>query len=66
MPPRLPAGVDVVIAYEQERVSRLLVRVADPLLNPALVTKPVDLEDLVLAYLETKTPRVPPVLTDRT
>ena len=63
---RLPAGVDVVIAYEQERVSRLLVRAADPLLNPALVTKPVDLEDLVLAYLETKTPDVSPMTTGRT
>jgi ABC-2 type transport system ATP-binding protein len=63
---RLPAGVDVVIAYDQERVSRLLVRAADPLLNPALVTKSVDLEDLVLAYLEAKTPGVPPVVTGRT
>ena len=53
---RLPAGVEVVIAYEQERNTRLLVRTTDPLLNPALITKPVDLEDLVLGYLETKTP----------
>jgi ABC-2 type transport system ATP-binding protein len=52
---RLPASVEVVIAYEQERNTRLLVRTADPLLNPALITKAVDLEDLVLAYLETKT-----------
>ena len=63
---RLPAGVDVVIAYEQERVSRLLVHAADPLLNPALITKPVDLEDLVLAYLETKKPDVPAMTTGRT
>ena len=51
---RLPAGVDVVIAYEQERNARLLVRTTGPLLNPALVTAPVDLEDLVLAYLESR------------
>jgi ABC-2 type transport system ATP-binding protein len=63
---RLPGSVDVVTAYEQERVSRLLVRTADPLLNPALVTKPVDLEDLVLAYLETKTRSDMPVMTGRT
>jgi ABC-2 type transport system ATP-binding protein len=63
---RLPGGVDVVIAYEQERVSRLLVRTAGPLLNPAFVTKPVDLEDLVLAYLETKTLSETPVMTGRT
>jgi len=53
---RLPADVDVVIAYEHERNSRLLVRTPDPLLNPALVSTPVDLEDLVLGYLETTTP----------
>ncbi len=52
---RLPAGVDVVTVYEQQRNTRLLVRTTDPLLNPRLVTKPVDLEDLVLGYLETKT-----------
>ena len=50
----LPSGLDVVMAYPQERNSRLLVRTTDPILNPALVTKPVDLEDLVLGYLETK------------
>lgn len=55
---RLPAGVDVVIAYEQQRSTRLLVRTTDPLLNPGLLTTPVDLEDLVLGYLETKTATV--------
>jgi ABC-2 type transport system ATP-binding protein len=60
---RLPAGVDVVIKYEQERNSRVLVHTAGPLLNPALMTKPVELEDLVLAYLETKTTVEQPVLT---
>src|SRR5207253_2591649 len=52
---RLPAGVEVVVAYEQQRSTRLLVRTTEPLLNPALITKPVDLEDLLLGYLETKT-----------
>jgi ABC-2 type transport system ATP-binding protein len=63
---RLPAGADVVIAYPQERNSRLLVRSLDPLLNPALITKPVDLEDLVLAYLEPKTRGDTPAMTGRT
>jgi len=49
---RLPAGVQVVAAARQDRHARLLVRTPDPLLNPALQTSPVDLEDLVLAYLE--------------
>jgi ABC-type multidrug transport system ATPase subunit len=64
----LPSGVDVVMAYRQERNTRLLVRTTDPILNPALVTKPVDLEDLVLGYLETKTTAVdhPPRLSVRT
>jgi ABC-2 type transport system ATP-binding protein len=62
---RMPTGVDVVIAYEQQRNSRLLVRTAEPLLNPALVTKPVDLEDLVLAYLETKPRADTPARTSR-
>jgi len=51
---RLPAGVDVVAAYQHDRNSRLLVRTPDPLLNPRLVTEAVDLEDLVLGYLEMK------------
>jgi len=50
----LPSGLDVVMAYPQERNTRLLVRTTEPILNPAVVTKPVDLEDLVLGYLETK------------
>lgn len=51
---RLPADIDVVTAYQHERNTRLLVRTTGPLLNPNLVTKPVELEDLILAYLETK------------
>ncbi|MDP9240105.1 MAG: ABC transporter ATP-binding protein [Actinomycetota bacterium] len=49
---RLPDGVQVVTSSRQDRHARLLVRTSDPLLNPALQTTPVDLEDLVLAYLE--------------
>ena len=63
---RLPAGVEVVVAYEQQRSTRLLVRTTEPLLNPALITKPVDLEDLVLGYLETKTHSAAPNLQVRT
>jgi ABC-2 type transport system ATP-binding protein len=62
---RLPSDVDVVMAYEQERNTRLLVRTKDALLNPALITKPVALEDLVLGYLETKTRSAAPVPTGR-
>ena len=38
--------------YRHERHTRLLVRTSQPLLNPALTMEPVDLEELVLAYLE--------------
>ena len=62
---RLPSGVEVVIAHEQERSTRLLVRTRDALLNPALIIKPVALEDLVLAYLETGTRSAVPIPTGR-
>jgi ABC-2 type transport system ATP-binding protein len=51
---RLPSGVEVVVCYENERSARMLVRTEEPLLNPALITRAVDLDDLVLAYLEPK------------
>ena len=51
----LPSSVEVVTAYRQDRNARLLVRTTESLLNPGLITSPVDLNDLVLAYLETKT-----------
>jgi hypothetical protein len=44
--------VEVLAEYRHERHNRLLVRIDQPLLNPALTMEPVDLEDLVLAYLE--------------
>ncbi|PZS26330.1 MAG: ABC transporter ATP-binding protein [Pseudonocardiales bacterium] len=49
---RLPSDVEVVSCTEHERHSRLLVRSAEPLLNPALDVAPATLDDVVLAYLE--------------
>ena len=49
---RMPAGVEVLSRSRHERHDTLLVRCQQPLLNPALTVTPVDLEDLVLAYLE--------------
>jgi ABC-2 type transport system ATP-binding protein len=49
---RLPAGVEVLTETQYERHNTLLVRTSEPLINPALTLAPVDLEDLVLAYLE--------------
>jgi ABC-2 type transport system ATP-binding protein len=60
---RLPAGVEVLSRSAYERHTTLLVRSPEPLLNPALTISPVDLEGLVLAYLErpvvTATPAAP-------
>jgi ABC-2 type transport system ATP-binding protein len=49
---RMPTGVEVITESHHERHSTLLVRAREPLLNPALTVTPVDLEELVLAYLE--------------
>jgi ABC-2 type transport system ATP-binding protein len=49
---RLPAGVQVLTETRHDRHTTLLVRTSQPLLNPALTVTPVDLEELVLAYLE--------------
>jgi ABC-2 type transport system ATP-binding protein len=49
---RMPAGAQVLNQARHERHNTLLVRTSQPLLNPALTVTPVDLEDLVLAYLE--------------
>ena len=53
---RMPAGVEVISRSRHERHTTLLVRSQQPLLNPSLTVKPVDLEDLVLAYLERPVP----------
>ncbi len=57
---RLPAGVEVLSRSPHERHTTLLVRSHEPLLNPALTTSPVDLEQLVLAYLEGPAPAADP------
>jgi ABC-2 type transport system ATP-binding protein len=49
---RLPAGIEVITETRHERHTARLVRTGQPLLNPALTLAPVNLEDLVLAYLE--------------
>jgi ABC-2 type transport system ATP-binding protein len=51
----LPAGVEVLSRSTHQRHTTLLVRTRGPLLNPALTSSPIDLEELVLAYLETPT-----------
>lgn len=54
---RMPAGVEVLTRSAHERHTTLLVRSPQPLLNPALTITSVDLEELVLAYLERPAPR---------
>jgi ABC-2 type transport system ATP-binding protein len=51
----LPDGVQVIERSNHDRHARLIVRAKDRLLNPALTSSPVELEDLVLAYLGTPT-----------
>jgi ABC-2 type transport system ATP-binding protein len=49
---RMPAGVEILSRSRHERHTTVLVRTQQPLLNPGLTVTPVDLEALVLAYLE--------------
>jgi ABC-2 type transport system ATP-binding protein len=49
---RIPGSVEVLSESRHERHTTLLVRSFQPLLNPALTVTPVDLEELVLAYLD--------------
>ncbi len=49
---RIPADVEVLSRSAHERHATLLVRTRDALLDPALTSSPIDLEDLVLVYLE--------------
>jgi ABC-2 type transport system ATP-binding protein len=53
---RMPTGVEVLNESRHERHNTLLVRTHEALLNPALTVTPVDLEDLILAYLERPSP----------
>ncbi len=48
---RLPAGQSVVLASHTERQTTLVVRSAAPIVDPAWTVTPLDVEDLVLAYL---------------
>jgi ABC-2 type transport system ATP-binding protein len=47
----LPPGADVITESHTDRQSSFLVRSTAPVLDPALAADPVDLEDLVLAYM---------------
>jgi ABC-2 type transport system ATP-binding protein len=47
----LPASWDVIEESHTGKQSTLLVRTADPILDPAWTVRPVDLEDMVLAYM---------------
>jgi ABC-2 type transport system ATP-binding protein len=47
----LPANQSVIEASHVDRQSTLLVRTADPILDPAWTVTPVTVEDIVLAYL---------------
>ena len=49
---RLPGGAETLTEVRHDRHTLRLVRVGERLLNPALTVSPVDLEELVLAYLE--------------
>jgi ABC-2 type transport system ATP-binding protein len=60
---RMPAGVEVLSRSSHERHTTLLLRTSEPLLNPALTTSPVDLEALVLAYLERPDPAREPQIS---
>jgi ABC-2 type transport system ATP-binding protein len=53
---RLPRGVEVLSRVRHERHTKLLVRSREPLLNPELTVSQVDVEELVLAYLEPPDP----------
>jgi ABC-2 type transport system ATP-binding protein len=50
-PAALPASQEVIEESHTGRQSMLLVRTADPILDPSWTVRPVSLEDLVLAYM---------------
>jgi ABC-2 type transport system ATP-binding protein len=52
----LPGGVEVLTESRHDRHTASLVRTSEPLLNPDLSVTGVDLEELVLAYLERPAP----------
>jgi ABC-2 type transport system ATP-binding protein len=48
---RLPSGWEVIEERHTERQSTLLVRTDDPVLDPSWTVEPIDLDDLVIAYM---------------
>jgi ABC-2 type transport system ATP-binding protein len=50
-PGSLPADQEVITESHTDKQSSLLIRTDEPVLDPAWTVKPVNLEDLVLAYL---------------
>jgi ABC-2 type transport system ATP-binding protein len=59
-PASLPADQTVVAASHTDRQSTFVVRTAAPILDPAWTVGTLDLEDLVLAYMEhSGTPAAP-------
>ncbi len=50
-PRTLPADQEVIEASHTDKQTTLLVKTSEPILDPAWMVKPVNLEDLVLAYL---------------
>jgi ABC-2 type transport system ATP-binding protein len=50
-PGTLPAGQEVITESHTDKQTNLLVRTDGPMLDPAWAVKPVNLEDLVLAYM---------------
>ena len=59
-PASLPAGQQVITESHTDRQSTLLVRSDEPVPDPAWSVRPVDLEDLVLAYMGQATASVRP------
>ena len=50
-PAKLPASQHVIAASHTDRQSTMLVRTAEPILDPSWTVEDLDLEDLVLAYM---------------
>lgn len=50
-PDSLPSSQQVVFASHTDRQSTLVIRTDEPILDPAWSVSPLDLEDLVLAYM---------------
>ena len=53
----LPGGQTLVQESHTDRQTTMLVRTTEPILDPRWVAAPIGLEDLVLAYMSTESPR---------